>query len=92
MVPEPQARAGLGLGVAAAAQRVETFENPLFDPFRHRRLGIVLVHDRDVVELINLLFHHPAGAVIHNGVVSPNPMKHQSNLSAGLIRGRCPIS
>ena len=48
----------------ALAEQIHALEYAFFHAFRHRRMGIILVHHRDVVVDILLLLIHPAQPVL----------------------------
>src|SRR5829696_6583968 len=45
---------------------VHPLNNGVLHALRHGRLGVVLVHDSNVVEAVLLPFHHVSHAVVHN--------------------------
>uniref|UniRef100_A0A0N4ZLD8 NAD-specific glutamate dehydrogenase n=1 Tax=Parastrongyloides trichosuri TaxID=131310 RepID=A0A0N4ZLD8_PARTI len=54
------------LRLAGVGQQVHALDDAFGRAFRHFRMGVVLVHQGDVVILVHLVFHHALGAVLQN--------------------------
>ncbi|MNB95677.1 hypothetical protein D3C75_428630 [compost metagenome] len=54
------------LRLAGVGQQVHALDDAFGRAFRHFRVGVVLVHQGDVVVLVNLIFHHRLGAVLQD--------------------------
>src|SRR5690606_11565727 len=54
------------LALAAAVEQVPALQDAVGRAFRHRRVHVVLVHARDVVEDVLLLGAHPPHPVLHD--------------------------
>src|SRR5690606_22250530 len=54
------------LALAAAVEQVHALQDAVGRAFRHRRVHVVLVHARDVVEDVLLLGAHPPHPVLHD--------------------------
>src|SRR5210317_1503935 len=61
-----QANPSVFLVFTPACKSIQPLENIFLYTFRHGRHRVIFVHYREVVELVDLVFHHPATTVIDN--------------------------
>ena len=59
-------KANSRLIISIAGKSIHPADDPVPHALRHRRLGVVLVHRRDVVERVDVALHHVPGAMVED--------------------------